>query len=343
MNRIELKYSPYLLKLISPFETSAGIITERRGLIIVLQSNSGNNGIGDAAPFPELGTETYDQALTAIDNIDVNFKIELSNIERSFDDFFLPINGLPSLRHGIEQAFLNLISKEKNITLNRILNRASKKEIKVNAVVGILPLTETIDMVKRFVQQGFNTIKLKAGRKSFKEDMEVVKAIRNNCSEELKIRIDVNGKWSLDEAAENMKSLEPLHLEYVEQPVKSINELAQLSNQTSVPIAADESVRNLNDAAEIISGKAARYLILKPMMLGGIIHTLKVIKLAEENGIKCIISSSFESLIGRSFAAFAASLVNHNLAHGLDTGRYFEKDLTENPYPIANGRINFSK
>ncbi len=343
MNKIELKYSPYTLKFNKPFETSQGIISERKGLVILLQSNSGNTGIGDAAPFPEFGSETYEETLAAADYIDVNFKIDLTDIENSFDDFFSPIIHLPALRNGIEQAFMNLISKEKNISLNQIINRASKKEIKVNAVIGILPHQETLVLTGKFIEQGFDTIKLKAGRKSFSEDLEILKSLRENFGEGLKIRIDVNGKWSLSEAISNLKELEHLNLEYVEQPVSGFHELIELSSQTKVKIAADESLRTVNDAREIISSKAANYLILKPMMLGGLIPSLKIIKHAEENRIKCVVTSSFESVFGRSFAAFVASLVDNDLAHGLDTGRYFEKDLAADPYTITNGKINLYK
>ncbi len=343
MNKIELKYSPYTLKFNKPFETSQGIITERKGLVILLQSNSGNTGIGDAAPFPEFGSETYEEALAAVENIDVNFKIDLTDIENSFDDFFSPIIHLPAIRHGIEQAFMNLISKEKNISLNQIINIPSKNAIKVNAVIGILPLQDTINAAGKFIEQSFDTIKLKAGRKFFSEDLEILKTLRKNFGEGIKIRLDVNGKWKLSEAIDNLKDLETINLEYVEQPVNSLQELVQLSNQTKVPVAADESLRNVNDARKIISSKAANYLILKPMMLGGLIPSLEIIKLAEDNGIKCVVTSSFESVFGRSFSAFIASLINNDLAHGLDTGRYFEKDLAADPYAVINGKINLYK
>ena len=343
MNKVELKYSPYLLKLNKPFVTSKGIITERKGLIILLQSSSGNTGIGDAAPLPEFGSETYEETLSAVDNIDVNFKIDLTDIESSFNDFFSPINHLPALRHGIEQALVNLISKEKNISLNQIINRASKKEIKVNAVIGMLPLKETLDAAGKFIEKGFDTIKLKAGRKSFTEDLEIIKSLRENLGKGINIRVDVNGRWNLNEAINNLKELEPLNLEYVEQPVNSFQELVKLSDHTKIPIAADESLRTVKDAVEIISCKAAVYLILKPMMLGGIIPSMNIVKLADENGIKCVITSSFESVFGRSFAVFIASLIENDLAHGLDTGRYFEKDLAADPYPVINGKINLYK
>ncbi len=340
MNRIELKYSPYILKLSKPFVTSKGIISERKGMIVSLHSNSGNTGLGDTAPLPEFGSESYEEVLSALNNIDVNFKIDLSNVENSFDEFFSPVNNLPALRHGIEQAFLNLISKEKNISLNQILNRPSKMEIKVNAVVDMIPQLEALKAVRKYIQQGYGTIKLKCGRESFSDDLEIIKTVRKEFPE-VNLRIDINGKWNHNEAVDNIKKLEPYSLEYVEQPVKSLTEFTRNLGKTQVPVAADESLRTLKDAYEIIKNKAAGFLILKPMMLGGVIPTLEIIELAEKNGINCIVTSSFESVIGRSFAAFIASLTENNLAHGLDTGRYVPKDLAEDPYPVVNGKIRF--
>jgi L-alanine-DL-glutamate epimerase-like enolase superfamily enzyme len=59
MNRIELTYNPYELKLLKPFETSKGKVTHRKGFIVKLKNENGITGIGDICPFPEMGSESY--------------------------------------------------------------------------------------------------------------------------------------------------------------------------------------------------------------------------------------------------------------------------------------------
>jgi O-succinylbenzoate synthase len=81
-------------------------------------------------------------------------------------------------------------------------------------------------------------------------------------------------------------------------------------------------------------------LILKPMMLGGIINTMKIVDMAKKNKIKTVITSSFESAVGRSFAILAASFLKDETAHGLGTAEYFEKDLVEDPYTVKDGIIS---
>ena len=74
MNIIDLKYQPYKLRLLTTFETSKSTISERKGFIISLKSSSGKVGIGDVSPFPEFGSETYEQAQNQIDSLRMELK-----------------------------------------------------------------------------------------------------------------------------------------------------------------------------------------------------------------------------------------------------------------------------
>ena len=77
-------------------------------------------------------------------------------------------------------------------------------------------------------------------------------------------------------------------------------------------------------------------------MLGGLTPVIKIIELAGIHNVKTIITSSFESSIGRSLAVFAASLIEDNSAHGLATSEYFENDIATDPFPVSGGKIILS-
>ena len=77
------------------------------------------------------------------------------------------------------------------------------------------------------------------------------------------------------------------------------------------------------------------------MMLGGIIPTLNIADLAKENGIQTVITSSFETVIGRTGVVNTAAFINNNLAHGLGTADYFNEAEIANPFPVSNGKIVF--
>ena len=209
----------------------------------------------------------------------------------------------------------------------------------MNGVIGMLAKDEAIKKAMELRSDGFRTLKIKAGRKKFEDDFEVIREIRIEAGKNINLRIDVNGKWSPEEAAANLKKLEEFDIEYAEQPVNDINHFPALSSKTKIPLAADESVRNYDDAVNIIEKNLAAVLILKPMMLGGLTHTFRIIDEAEKNGVKVVITSSFESSIGRSTAVFAAAVLKEQTAHGLAVHDYFKDTIVNNPFPVENGLI----
>jgi o-succinylbenzoate synthase len=342
LNNLALTYSPYTLKLKSSFETAHGKFDKRKGFMISIKNSAGVEGLGDIAPFPEIGSETFKDAEQALKNIMLDLKIDLTDIRESFKELLSNYNLLPSLRHGTEQALLNLICKEKNVTIDKLLGLNLKRIININASIGILPEDETIKKAKKIIELGFRTLKIKTGRDNFEEDYNRIKALRDEFGNDVNLRIDANGKWELDEAVKYLSKLKELNLEYAEQPVSSLENFIKLKSRISVPLAADESIRTIKDAENFIKKNALDYLILKPMIIGGLLPTLEIIDLAENNNITPVITSSFESAIGKANAVIAAATVNNEVAHGLALNDYFKNDLITDPFPVKDGKISLS-
>lgn len=342
MNNLQLTYTPYTAKLKKPFRTSGTTITKREGFILILKSESKYVGIGEAAPLPEFGSETFEEDEKALGNFNLKLSIDLENIEKSIEENLKDYDNLPSLKCGLELAILKLLCNEKKTSIPALLKRDYPEFIFVNSVLGFTSTKEVKRTVTDFVKEGFKTIKIKVGRDAFKEDLNTIKEIRNAVGKNIKIRIDANAKWDKNEATEHLKELEPYNIQYAEQPVKDLNDFLSLKDKTKIPLAADESIRSMKDAKEFVNNKAASFLILKPIMLGGIIPTLKIADYAKENGIQTVVTSSFESVIGRVGIVNAAALINNNLAHGLGTGNYFDEENLPDPFPVSDGKILFS-
>ena len=339
MSSLSLTYAPYKLKFKEPFITSKGSVEFREGIILFLTSSTGAKGAGECAPLPDFGSETLEESLARLNDFKLDMKLDLSDLEHTVSASLSELNDTPALRHGVEQALLSVISKDKNISFNELLNCSSKTIINVNDVIGMLTPEETAERASESLKNGFSTVKIKVGRDNFEDDLAVLNAVREKAGRDLKLRIDANGKWNLNEAVKNLNALEQLDIEYCEQPVNDLNDFISLKKAAKVPAAADESIRSYKDAVDFINEKAAQVLIIKPMLLGGIIPALSLINLAEAKGIKAVVTSSFESAVGRAGAAFTASTVSGDTAHGLNTGKFFVEDLTDDPYPVENGVI----
>jgi o-succinylbenzoate synthase len=341
MKNLSLIYIPYSIKLKKPFQTSRSIVIVRNGFILTLKSENDFMGIGECSPLPDFGSESFEEDEKALADFNLKLNINIDSIEKSIEENLNVFNSLPALKCGLELAILNLLCNEKNVTIPQLLNRVFSRQIYVNGVISFTNLNEALDYAVKLVKDGYQTLKVKVGRADFDEDFNTIKEIRKVIGTEIKLRIDANGKWNKAEVVEYLTLLEEFDIQYAEQPVNNFEDFIFLRDKVKIPLAADESIRSFPNAEKFISSKAVSFLVLKPMMLGGIIPTLKIADLAKENNIQTVVTSSFETVIGRMGVVNAAALVNNNLAHGLGVAGYFDEESIDDPFPVAKGKIFF--
>ncbi|MFM1777442.1 MAG: hypothetical protein RL741_60 [Actinomycetota bacterium] len=225
-----------------------------------------------------------------------------------------------------------------------------RASVPVNAIIPILGRAETISAVESAVTNyGMTTFKLKVGgaAESLADDLERCKIVRT-ILDELgvvgKIRIDVNGSWSVAQALESLQQIVQIvgELDYVEQPCTEIKELLNLRNEMSnwsvpVQIAVDESIR-MSTQIDIESlQEIADLVVIKAIPLGGVQRSLDLIN---EIGLPTVISGSLDSSVGLSSAiALAAAVPELYGACGLGTGTLFAQDLVTPTTVPSNGEL----
>ena len=205
------------------------------------------------------------------------------------------------------------------------------------AINGTIPaLNEPADL-KRVVDSfpGVTSFKVKVGN-DLAEDLARVNVIRN-LQPQAKIRIDVNGLWSVDQAEAFLSAVGDI--EYVEQPCATIEELRELKGRTSVKIVGDEVLRKAADPFAIDFTGAIDYLMLKVQPLGGI---KRAHALAEHHNLPVVVSSALESAIGINYGlTLAASFETMNFNCGLGTGSLLAADVAH--LPIVDGKMEITE
>ncbi len=205
------------------------------------------------------------------------------------------------------------------------------------AINGTIPaLNDPIDL-KRVVDSfpGVTSFKVKAGN-DLAEDLARVNVIRN-LQPQAKIRIDVNGLWSVDQAEAFLSAVGDI--EYVEQPCATIEELRELKSRTSVKIVGDEVLRKAADPFAIDLTGAIDYLMFKVQPLGGI---KRAHALAKHHNLPVVVSSALESAVGINYGlTLAASFETMNFNCGLGTGSLLASDVAH--LPIVDGKIEITE
>ncbi len=204
------------------------------------------------------------------------------------------------------------------------------------AVNGTIPALNDQADLERIVDSfpGVKSFKVKVGNEVSDDlhRLEVIRALRPNA----KIRIDVNGLWSVDEAEMFLNSVG--EIEYVEQPCATIEELRELKKRVDVKIVGDEVLRKSKNPFEVDLSGAVDFLMLKVQPLGGI---KKAHALAEYHNLPVVVSSALESAVGINYGLMlAASFENMNFDCGLGTGSLLAKNVAE--LPIVAGKIEIS-
>jgi O-succinylbenzoate synthase len=144
------------------------------------------------------------------------------------------------------------------------------------------------------------------------------------------VRVDANGGWNVAEAVEAITALGAL--EYVEQPCKTVDELAEVRRRVDVPIAADESIRRADDPLRVVRAGAADVAVLKVAPLGGVFRLLDI---AAQIDIPVVVSSALDSAVGIGRGLLAAgALPELRHACGLGTGGLFIDDVAEPLTPV---------
>ncbi len=178
---------------------------------------------------------------------------------------------------------------------------------------------------------GCTTVKIKVGTNE-KEDLERIATVRK-LSPQSKIRIDVNGLWSVDHAAKFLELCG--QIEYVEQPCATADELRQLKSRVDVKIVGDEILRKSANLFEVELNGAIDILMLKVQPLGGIknAHALAV-----HHKMPVVVSSALESAVGINYGLMlAASFEEMSFDCGLATGSLLTKNVAD--IPIVDGKM----
>ena len=207
-----------------------------------------------------------------------------------------------------------------------------RKQIPVNTTIPAVSPERAHELV---TASGCSTAQVKVGDA---DDQHRVEAVRDALGPSGKIRVDANGAWDVEMATQSVRRLAPFEIEYVEQPVATLEEMASLRKRVHVPLAVDESLRTAPDPIHLDVSEAADVVVLKVQPLGGVRRALQI---ADATGLPAVVSSALESSVGiAAGVALAAALPELPYACGLGTVSLLAGDVATDPLLPRNGYLD---
>lgn len=327
-------FKKYTLKFKQASGTSRGVYTTRDTWFIFL-SDGINTGIGECAPLPDLSMESPKRMSSKLMQVcdEIGF----------FTQFPQELRAWPSIQFGLETAMLDLKYGGKQILFPSAFT-SGEVGIPINGLIWMGTPEFMKQQIRSKIDSGFKCIKLKIGALDFNTEIELLKSIRDEFSpEEITLRVDANGAYSMTNALENLKRLSDFNIHSIEQPIEAgnWNAMAELCRKSPVPIALDEELIGIitnSDMQKMLETIRPAYLILKPSLHGGFAGCEKWIELAEKNNTGWWITSALESNIGLNAIAQWAFHLNAKNEQGLGTGQLFTNNLNS-PLEISGDQL----
>jgi o-succinylbenzoate synthase len=301
------------IPLREPFATSGGVVAERELVLLRIEDDDGVVGYGEAAP------------LTPYDGV-------------SMEDVVAALQGgggrgdsaPPQARTAEEMARLDLEARR----AGRPIGEPGADAIPVNCTLAAGPPAEVASRAEEGVRQGFSCFKLKVG---LPDDEERVAAVREAVGPWPAVRIDANGAWSPEQAIAAIERLAPYDLQLVEQPCRTLEEMAEVRRAVAVPVAADESVATPADVRAAVAAGACDIVNVKLAPSGGFTAARDALREAASHGIGAFLSSTLDGPWGISAALQLAAAERIQLACGLATLELFDAALARALPPPVDG------
>ncbi len=298
------------IPLITPFKTALRTVNAIENLVVVLETDEGVCGYGEAPATAVITGDTIPSIAGAIRYF-IAPKIvgrEVDNIDEMHDIIETSMVHNTSAKAAVEMAVYDLWGKKWNAPVYKLLGGA-KGSLETDITISVNPVEEMVKDAVIAAERGFKILKIKVGN-DVKLDVERLTAIKAAIPADSVIRVDANQGWTPRQAVRIIKTLEDagLDAELVEQPVKAhdLDGMRYVTANVSTPILADESVFSASDAIEIIRTHAADLINIKLMKTGGLYNAMSIASIAKASGVECMMGCMLEGNVAVTAASHAA-------------------------------------
>ncbi|REJ78724.1 MAG: o-succinylbenzoate synthase [Acidobacteria bacterium] len=327
----EVRLSEIAMPLKSAFETSFGVTTARRVIVVRLSDGNGSFGYGECTAMdgPFYNHETVDSAWGVISRFIVPI-LRRSGVKSAggVEETLGSIQGNRMAIAAIETAAWDLEAVRSERPLWQLLG-GKQTEIDCGVSIGIQESPERlVEKVGKEIASGYQRIKIKIKPGA---DLDLVSAVRREFPD-IRLSVDANAAYRLEKDIDLMKELDEYDLLMIEQPLAggALLDHSKLQAKISTPICLDESITSLADAKQAVDMDACRIINIKLGRVGGHTAARAIQDYAVGKGIPVWCGGMLETGIGRAHNIAMSTLEGFTLPGDVSaSARYWDKDITE--------------
>ena len=217
---------------------------------------------------------------------------------------------------AVDIALLDGLSKNLEKPLSSLLGPIARENITYTLPIPLLPIEAIREIPKYLMGIKFSSIKVLM-KESVTENMERLEFIRSIFGSSMEISIEANGKWTYQQAIDNLNKLKEFNIAAVEQPVHSsdLGGLKKIREITGIPVIVDESMCTLSDAEVLIDSGACDILNIKISKCGGLLKSKRIADFALSKGVRFQLGTHVGETDILNKAGQNLALVSPNIIH----------------------------
>jgi o-succinylbenzoate synthase len=324
------------MPLAHPFETSFGLTTGRRIMLVELEAD-GLTAWGEcvAGEHPYFSDEMIDTAWI-IAETELAPRLLEADLEggSSCPDLFKQVRGHRMAKAAFENAVWDLEALVDRVPLAKLLG-GTRKVIPCGVSIGIQPsLEQLMDKIATELDAGYQRIKLKC-KPGW--DNRIFEAVRKQWPDIL-LSCDANSVYRMKDL-DHIAEWDAFGLLMIEQPLwyDDFYFHSMLQKRIATAICLDEAIRNRRDALAAIDMESCRIINIKVGRVGGFSEAIAVHNAAAERGIPVWCGGMLETGIGRAHNIALSSLANFSLPGDVSaSSRYWEQDIIEPAVTVSS-------
>ena len=311
--------------LSEPYTIAYESIDSATMLFLVLISEEGLQGIGCAAPAPEVTGETADAARAALESFCASTS-------------YCPANALPAIAPGqpsasaaLDLALHDIRARIAQTTVGGLFGNAHAAESprETSVTIGISSVEDTLKRAESLTRQGFNFLKIKGGH-NVSTDLDRLSALRDRFGADLRLALDANQGYRSEDVDRLETAASQVNLLYLEQPTPKNDPLmlGEAARRTGIPVMADEAVQSVDDVHRLGVAGPISLINIKLQKMGGLSPAAAIDRAAQETGMRTMLGCMDESAL--SIAAALHFGATHPNVQYMDLDGHF--DLTQDPF-----------
>ncbi|MGI9216172.1 MAG: muconate/chloromuconate family cycloisomerase, partial [Hydrogenophaga sp.] len=235
------------LPTIRPHKLSMAVMNGQTLMLVRIRCSDGTVGIGEGTTIGGLayGAESPEGMKLAIDTYFAPQLVgaDANRVPAVMDRLHAAFRDYRFAKCAVETALFDALGHRTGLPVSELLGGRLRERLPVAWTLASGDTGKDIEEAQRMLAlRRHNIFKLKIGRRTVREDVAHVAAIKKALGDTASVRVDVNMAWSELDAQHGLAGLVDAGCELVEQPVASVDALARLTGKYPIAVMADESL-----------------------------------------------------------------------------------------------------